>query len=104
MGALGHRACHRGSPGGFLRDAGQHPAGVRQEMLGGVVLRRRLLAREGVAIPDDLGELGEHAGVDDVLDAAVAAWSARRYAAGIARSYPDPPQVFSDGHPSAIWA
>jgi predicted RNase H-like nuclease len=80
------------------------PLPYAKKRCAGVAQRRQLLAREGIAIPDDLGRLGEHAAVDDVLDAAVAAWSARRYAAGVARSYPDPPEVFSDGHSSAIWA
>jgi predicted RNase H-like nuclease len=70
----------------------------------GAALRRALLAQHGIVIPDDLGQVGEQAAVDDVLDAAVAAWSARRYAAGAARSYPDQPERFSDGHPCAIWA
>jgi predicted RNase H-like nuclease len=69
----------------------------------GAALRRALLARDGVVIPDDLALVGEQAAVDDVLDAAVAAWSARRYAAGVARSYPDKPERFSDDHLCAIW-
>jgi predicted RNase H-like nuclease len=43
------------------------------------------------------------AAVDDVLDAAVVAWSGRRVLSGQADSLPDPPEVFSDGWPSAIW-
>jgi predicted RNase H-like nuclease len=43
------------------------------------------------------------AGVDDVLDAAIAAWTARRVASGQARAVPDPPERFSDGLPCAIW-
>jgi predicted RNase H-like nuclease len=76
----------------------------RKKSWAGAALRRALLARAGLVVPDDLGELGHHAAVDDVLDATVAAWSARRYATGTARCYPDPPEVFSDGHSSAIWA
>jgi predicted RNase H-like nuclease len=41
--------------------------------------------------------------VDDVLDAAIAAWTARRVARNEAQAMPDPPEVFSDGIPSAIW-
>jgi predicted RNase H-like nuclease len=69
----------------------------------GMALRRGLLATQGVSIPDDVGDLGRHAGVADVLDAAAAAWSARRASEGQAVSMPDPPEVFSDGWPSAIW-
>jgi predicted RNase H-like nuclease len=40
---------------------------------------------------------------DDLLDACAVAWTALRYAAGSAYSLPDPPEVFSDGLPTAIW-
>jgi predicted RNase H-like nuclease len=43
------------------------------------------------------------AAIDDVLDAAVAAWSARRFAKGEATSMPDPPEVFIDGHFYKEW-
>lgn len=70
----------------------------------GSTLRRSMLVAAGIAVPDDLGALGESAAMDDVLDAAVAAWSAQRHTEGVARSFPDPPEVFSDGHHCAIWA
>jgi predicted RNase H-like nuclease len=38
-----------------------------------------------------------------VLDAAAAAWTARRVAAGEAASIPDPPEII-DGRAVAIWA
>jgi predicted RNase H-like nuclease len=41
-------------------------------------------------------------GVDDVLDAAAAAWSACRILNGQAKSLPDPPEVV-DGYPVAVW-
>ncbi len=65
--------------------------------------RRRLLAAHGLAVPDDLGMLGDVAPADDVLDAAAAAWTALRVARGQARSLPATPEVFSDGWPAAIW-
>lgn len=65
--------------------------------------RRRLLADAGIQIADDLGEAGRWAGVDDVLDAGAAAWSAARVAEGAATPLPDPPVVYSDGWPAAIW-
>jgi predicted RNase H-like nuclease len=68
----------------------------------GVHERRALLRREGIELPDDLGAAGV-AGVDDVLDAAAACWSARRIATGQARSFPDPPEPL-DGLAVAIWA
>lgn len=69
----------------------------------GVVRRRQLLARAGIVLGDDLGLAGEKAGVGDIFDAAAAAWTALRVTRGQARSIPDPPQLFGDGLPSAIW-
>jgi predicted RNase H-like nuclease len=69
----------------------------------GAAQRRALLSGAGITLPDDLGMVGERAAVDDVLDATVAAWTARRYATGTARCLPDPPERFSDGHSCAIW-
>lgn len=68
----------------------------------GVVRRRRLLAQAGIVLDDDLGPTGS-AAVDDILDAAIAAWTARRVARNKAEPLPDPPQVFSDSTSSAIW-
>jgi len=50
--------------------------------------RMQILARANIGAPDDLGDLGR-AGVDDVLDAIVAAWSASRIANGIAGYLPN---------------
>jgi predicted RNase H-like nuclease len=61
-----------------------------------------LLAEAGIVIPDDLGHAGT-AGADDILDAAVAAWSASRIAAGNAISLPDPPQFDTNNRKVAIW-
>jgi predicted RNase H-like nuclease len=49
--------------------------------------RRRLLRDAGIALPDEL-DAGA-AGVDDVLDAAVVAWTANRYARGEALPLPE---------------
>jgi predicted RNase H-like nuclease len=69
----------------------------------GATRRRQLLHDAGVALPDDLHEAGR-AKVDDVLDAAVVAWSCRRLLHGEGRSWPDPPELGPDGWPVAIWA
>ena len=69
----------------------------------GAARRRQLLAGAGIVLREDLGPAAEKAGVDDILDAAVAAWTARRVAGGQARPVPDSPEVFSDGLPCAIW-
>ncbi len=65
--------------------------------------RLKLLDAAGITLAGNVGEVGGPARVDDVLDAAAAAWTARRFAAGDARSMPDPPEMFSDGLPCAIW-
>ncbi len=79
------------------------PLRARASTWAGVELRRLLLADQGIPLFGDLGPAGRDAGVDDVLDAAAAAWSARRVATGSAVALPDPPEVFSDGRPAAIW-
>lgn len=62
--------------------------------------RRRLLASEGIELPDTI-EADQAAG-DDVLDAAAAAWSAARKWRGEAKCLPaDPPM--QDGRHVAIW-
>jgi predicted RNase H-like nuclease len=79
------------------------PLTVRKPTWAGAALRHRLLADRGVALDGDLGLAGHDVAVDDVLDAAAVAWTARRYVTGEARSLPDPPEVFADGWPAAIW-
>lgn len=69
----------------------------------GAETRRLLLADQGISLFGDLGKTGRSASVDDVLDAGAAAWTARRVAGGVAERLPDPPEVFSDGIPAAIW-
>lgn len=70
--------------------------------------RLTLLAGAGIVIPDALGNAGT-AAPDDILDAAVAAWSAHRFAAGQAVPLPCPPQrteppgLGEQGRPVAIW-
>ena len=65
----------------------------------GLKTRQRLLRKHKISIPDDLADAGA-AKPDDVLDAAAAAWTARRYAQGTANSLP-PDGRSSD--PSVIW-
>jgi predicted RNase H-like nuclease len=64
--------------------------------------RRQLLTEVGIVLTGPLGEAGK-AAVDDVLDAAIAAWSARRVHLGAALSFPAPPEVLGDGTEAAIW-
>ena len=66
--------------------------------------RRGILAESGLIVPSEIGLAGEMAGTDDILDAAAAAWTALRFAAGEAVSHPSVPERFGDGHEAAIWA
>ncbi len=69
----------------------------------GAVQRRDALAAAGIHL-DRLGAAGAHAAVDDVLDAAVVAWSVRRLLDGEGRSLPDPPEIDPESQqPMAIW-
>jgi predicted RNase H-like nuclease len=56
----------------------------------GHITRRALLAKHGIDLPDKLGDAGK-ARLDDVLDAAAAAWSAHRIATGHASRLPTEP-------------
>lgn len=66
--------------------------------------RRRILGDHGLVLQGALPPGGAQAGVDDVLDAAIVAWSARRLVSGLGVSYPDPPVQGPTGRQVAIWA
>lgn len=88
----------------FATMAGQ-ALGTRKKTWGGFEERRRLLEEGGIAIDGDLGDAGTKAGVDDVLDAAAAAWTALRITVGDARSFLSPPVRDASGRPTGtIWA
>jgi len=87
----------------FARLAGA-PLTARKSSWTGMEHRRALLADAGIRIAGDLGGAGTYAAVDDVLDAAAAAWAARQVLLGHAKPIPDPPEIFSDGWPCAIWS
>ena len=63
----------------------------RKKSAGGALERAELLRKEGI----ELSHLGEtaRAPLDDVLDAAAAAWTANRIAHGHAVCLPDPPEI-----------
>jgi predicted RNase H-like nuclease len=69
----------------------------------GATTRYRLLAAQGIGLSGELGLARRQVGVDDVLDAAAVAWTARRFAAGAARCLPPEPERFSDQIDCAIW-
>jgi len=87
----------------FATMAGR-PLDSRKSTWTGIEERRRLLKEQGIEIPAQLGVAGEMAGVDDVLDAAAAAWSAARFEAGTAKPHPELPESFGDGPAAVIWA
>ena len=64
--------------------------------------RRNLLVKAGIRIGSRLPEPVARAPADDVLDAAVMAWTARRIVQGEAESLPDPPEEVG-GREVAIW-
>lgn len=65
----------------------------------GQTLRRRHLERAKIQIPDDGGGAGQ-VPTDDLLDAAVAAWSADRFRRGEAKSFPESAKP---GRRQVIW-
>ena len=80
------------------------PAGAGKKTWAGMRERLAALRRGGVRL-SDLGEAGTRVAVDDVLDAAAAAWSAARLLRGEAVSFPDPPEVDARTRRQvAIWA
>ena len=82
--------CFAAMNGGVLVDGKTTAAGE--------ALRRSLLGAHGL---DVVAERGCGVGVDDVLDAAATAWTARRYADGVAERLPPEPR---DRRHPAIWA
>ncbi len=67
----------------FRAMAGGRPLATKK-CWNGASVRKSLLEKAGIRLPVDLGVTGETAGADDVLDAAAAAWTANRFALGIA--------------------
>ncbi|TWD73127.1 putative RNase H-like nuclease [Kribbella amoyensis] len=86
----------------FARLAGQ-PLTDESTTWAGADRRLTLLQDAGINLTGDLGLTGTEVTVETVLNATAAAWTALRVAYGMAFSLPDPPETFSDNHPSAIW-
>jgi len=79
----------------------ERPLGHTKKTWAGQNLRRAALLSVGLALPDDLGPAGS-AAPDDVLDAAVVAWSAHRHAQGRSCRLGD--EIHDvNGRPIAIW-
>ena len=83
---------------------GGHEIRFRKKTWGGVRLRLGLLEEAGIVLPEDLGDVNS-VGIDDVVDAAVAAWSARRIEGGQAKTFPaTTTQRDQSGRSILIWA
>ena len=65
-----------------------HPLPHSKKCWGGFHLRHRLLREVGVVIPERIPGPAARVALDDILDAAAAAVSARRYLLGEARCFP----------------
>lgn len=86
-----------------FRELNGAPLPSNKKTWNGQMARRRLLAGAGIEIPDDLGRHLDRVASDDILDAAVVAWSAMRIARGEAVSLPHPPELNASGDRMAIW-
>ncbi len=84
----------------FLMDA---PASASKKSWAGMIERRKALLAVGIDLDHAIGEGAYLATTDDMLDAAVAAWSAKRLLDGTAHSIPDPPEIDESGRAIAIW-
>jgi predicted RNase H-like nuclease len=80
-----------------------HPLETLRATEAGRAQRIELLRSAGIEIPAETGRVGGVA-IDDVLDAAALAWTAKRYAHGHARSFPPQEKWQLDGgRVVAIW-
>ena len=73
------------------------------QLAGRAEQRMAALDSVGLSLEAIDASVGSRVPVDDVLDAAAAAWTATRLLAGAARSLPDPPQRDASGRGIAIW-
>jgi predicted RNase H-like nuclease len=78
----------------------RQPLSYRKKSAGGALERVALLRRHGVEM--DVLQDAASAPLDDVLDAAAAAWSAHRIALGVAETLPRPPELI-EGRSVCIW-
>ena len=97
------RRIHEVHPEVSFRLLGAVPLRLSKKTWGGQAERRQRLAAAGIVVPDELGEAGAVA-ADDVLDAAAAAWTARRIASGEALVLPEGPAQRDRGRSIVIRA
>jgi predicted RNase H-like nuclease len=83
-----------------FRELVGRPLAYSKKTWAGQQQRRAALEGAGIVLPDDLGAAGK-ASSDDVIDAAVAAWSAHRHGRGESK-HPEP-KLLVAGRPLTIW-
>lgn len=82
-----------------------HPPHASKKTWAGMVQRRAALASAGIDVDGVGGAATRQAATDDMLDAAIVAWSASRLLDGTACSVPDPPDIDpATGRAVAIWS
>jgi predicted RNase H-like nuclease len=101
--AVGDARTYEVHPEVSFRALAGRPLRARKKTWAGVWERVALLRSAGTELPAELGEAGKVGGVDDVLDAAVVAWSALRIVSGKAKSLPRVAERVPDGGAMAIW-
>jgi predicted RNase H-like nuclease len=90
---------HEVHPELSFAEMGGRPMSHPKRSWNGQMQRLAILAEHGIVLPDRLAGSAASVPVDDVLDAAAAAWSARRIGRGEATMLPPDPEP-SDG---TIW-
>lgn len=79
------------------------PATASKKSWAGMVERRNALLTVGIDLDHASGDGAQLAATDDIPDAAVAVWSAKRLLDGTAHSLPDPAEFDATGNALAIW-
>ena len=87
----------------FTELLGGAPPVASKKTWHGMVERRRALEAAGITLDAIDVAVGSVVPVDDMLDAAAAAWTATRLLAGTARSIPSVPSQFAGSRAIAIW-
>lgn len=87
----------------FAEMRGGLPPSATKKSWAGMIERRAALAAFGIDVDAIDPRVGGIVPTDDVLDAAAAAWTARRFAAGAARRIPEHPTLDGSGFEASIW-
>ena len=87
----------------FTEMRGGRPPSATKKSWHGMTERRTALASCGIDVDAIDPRVGSIVPTDDVLDAAAAAWTARRVLAGVARHIPEHPELDRAGFEASIW-